>query len=102
MHACKIVGRSMTSSQGCSRCQIQLGSASRQIGALHMDEKGEWVLSQITNKSTHHYNPFLSADGELVGYHRCRCAGSDTLERIPVLEHHSSPLPSKSLIVSSM
>lgn len=67
-----------------------------------MDEKGEWVLSQITNKSTHHYNPFLSADGELVGYHRCRCAGSDTLERIPVLEHHSSPLPSKSLIVSSM
>lgn len=60
-----------------------------------MDKGGEWALSQITNKTTHHYNPFLSADGERLGYHRCRCADSNTREHIPVLERHSFPLPSK-------
>lgn len=65
----------------------------RQIFLLHSDEDGEWAMKQVTNRTTHHYNPFLSADGETIGYHRCRCADSDAIERIPVLEHHSSPVP---------
>ncbi|CAL8471581.1 g11123 [Coccomyxa elongata] len=70
----------------------------RQIGALHVDENGEWALSQLTNRTTHHYNPFLSTDGKRVGYHRCRCADSDAEERIPVLTHHSSPVPDVDLV----
>ena len=66
----------------------------RQIAALHQDEaSGDWSLSRITSKATHHYNPFLSVDGTRLGYHRCRCFGVEDCEAVPVLEHHSSVLP---------
>ena len=67
----------------------------RQIAALHKNETdGEWSLTRITSRATHHYNPFLSADGARLGYHRCRCFGvKGYCEAVPVLEHHSSVLP---------
>lgn len=50
-------------------------------------------MTQLTNLSTHHYNPFVSPDGQQVGYHRCRCLGADSEEFIPVLERHTTLLP---------
>ena len=68
----------------------------RQIAVLYNGptaSRTEWYVTQLTNLSTHHYNPFVSPDGQRVGYHRCRCLGADTEEYIPVLERHTTSLP---------
>ena len=58
-------------------------------------------MTQLTNLSTHHYNPFVSPDGQQVGYHRCRCLGADSDEYIPVLERHTTSLPGALLLCQS-
>ncbi len=68
----------------------------RQIAVLYNGptaSRTEWYMTQLTNLSTHHYNPFVSPDGQQVGYHRCRCLGADSDEYIPVLERHTTSLP---------
>ena len=71
-------------------------STCRQIAYLYNGptaSRDEWYFTQLTNLSTHHYNPFISPDGGRVGYHRCRCLGTGPNEHIPVLEHHTSSMP---------
>ena len=68
-------------------------AARRQIMALHQEEGAEWALTPITSAPTHHYNPFLSADGKTIGYHRCRCLGVEDCERVPPLERYTPVMP---------
>ncbi|CAL5224175.1 g6815 [Coccomyxa viridis] len=73
----------------------------RQIAVLYNGptaSRTEWYMTQLTNLSTHHYNPFVSPDGQQVGYHRCRCLGADSDEYIPVLERHTTSLPGVDLM----
>lgn len=48
----------------------------------------EWVLTPVTRRDAHHYNPFVAAGGARIGYHRCRSHGE-----VPTLERHDSPIP---------
>ncbi|KAL3641279.1 hypothetical protein CASFOL_016247 [Castilleja foliolosa] len=49
-------------------------------------------LTRIVSPNAHHYNPFISPDSSLIGYHKCRGSSNDL-----VLENVRSPLPNVSL-----
>lgn len=57
------------------------------------NDSGGWALHPITSARTHHYNPFLSADGAKIGYHRCRCLGVEGCDRVPPLERYTPVMP---------
>ena len=61
--------------------------------ALRQDGGGDWALAPITRAPAHHYNPFLSADGATIGYHRCRCLGVEACERVPPLARYTPVMP---------
>ena len=59
---------------------------SRQIALLERNAS-EWVLTPVTRRDAHHYNPFMAAGGRRIGYHRCRQHGD-----VPTLMRHDSPV----------
>ena len=59
---------------------------SRQIALLERNAS-EWVLTPVTRRDAHHYNPFVAASGRRIGYHRCRQHGD-----VPTLMRHDSPV----------
>ncbi|XP_068648043.1 uncharacterized protein [Aristolochia californica] len=58
------------------------------------------VFFEITKKIspyTHHYNPFIAPDGNLLGYHRCRGDGRKSSNGLLLLENRHSPVSDISL-----
>ncbi|KAK9841981.1 hypothetical protein WJX81_002642 [Elliptochloris bilobata] len=61
--------------------------------ALLRRNASEWVMTPVTRRDVHHYNPFVADGGRRIGYHRCRSHGD-----VPTLERHDSPLPGLDLL----
>ncbi|XP_073152994.1 uncharacterized protein [Henckelia pumila] len=54
-------------------------------------------LTRNISPNSHHFNPFISPDSALIGYHKCRGTSSDGGTNELHLERVNSPLPSVSL-----
>ncbi|EXB44443.1 hypothetical protein L484_013861 [Morus notabilis] len=68
------------------------GSDFRHIEIFHTESKTFSPITESLNPNFHHYNPFISPDSKLVGYHRFRGQETDGVKTIPHLEPVASPL----------
>ncbi|GMN52218.1 hypothetical protein TIFTF001_021375 [Ficus carica] len=67
------------------------GSEFRHIELFDIESKKFSPLTESINPTFHHYNPFVSTDSKLVGYHRFRGQVTDGVKKIPHLELVASP-----------
>ncbi|KZV33023.1 hypothetical protein F511_03289 [Dorcoceras hygrometricum] len=73
------------------------GSQYRHIELFDVVSSEFIELTRTISPNSHHFNPFISPDSALVGYHKCRGTTSDGRTNELYLESVNSPLPSISL-----
>ncbi|CAO2821736.1 unnamed protein product [Amaranthus hypochondriacus] len=74
------------------------GSDFRHIELFYVKNKKFMDLTRFVSPKTHHFNPFLSADGTQLGYHKCRGGEKDSSgSKILLLENLKTPEPEISL-----
>ncbi|GAA0175452.1 hypothetical protein LIER_28622 [Lithospermum erythrorhizon] len=71
------------------------GSDFRHIEMYDVFMKKFSDLTRLVSPDTHHYNPFISPDGTVVGYHKCRGVGNDVGSGSLILESLQNPLSDK-------
>ncbi|EYU32510.1 hypothetical protein MIMGU_mgv1a026619mg [Erythranthe guttata] len=69
----------------------------RHVELYDVDSKNFVELTRPIAPNTHHFNPFMSPDSNLIGYHKCRGGGGGGESNDLLLEKVRSPLPNVSL-----
>lgn len=70
----------------------------RHVEIFHLEDKTFQAVTEPLNPSFHHYNPFVSANSELLGYHRFRGESTQGESTVPNLESIVSPIKSLRLL----
>ncbi|XWS76706.1 hypothetical protein CRYUN_Cryun01aG0200700 [Craigia yunnanensis] len=68
------------------------GKGYRHIEVFDLESKVFHPVTELLNPNFHHYNPFVSPDFELLGYHRFRGESTQGETTVPHLEPVMSPI----------
>uniref|UniRef100_A0A0D9X202 Dipeptidylpeptidase IV N-terminal domain-containing protein n=1 Tax=Leersia perrieri TaxID=77586 RepID=A0A0D9X202_9ORYZ len=74
------------------------GRATRHVELFDLETETFAPFTELISPEIHHYNPFFSASGDRVGYHRFRGGGADGDSIVPHLQPVRSPVSSLSLL----
>ncbi|XVF72809.1 hypothetical protein PTKIN_Ptkin12aG0150100 [Pterospermum kingtungense] len=68
------------------------GKSYRHIEIFDLESKVFHPVTDVINPTFHHYNPFVSSDSNLIGYHKFRGESTQGERRVPHLDPVVSPI----------